>query len=366
MKILQCMSSVDPRRGGPSTAVRAMSASLVQQGHEVTILAHSDSSGESSDDFDRGYRLIRFPMTFKPWQYSWQYHRWLKKHAKDYDLIVITSLFLAHTFLASRIANRQGIPFVIRPHGILNQADLSRRKPLLKKLYLRCVDEFALRRAEFVFCTSVAEAEQASSPGRNVRVIPLGVDAPGEGYERKASSAERRRIVFVGRVTEKKGIDLLIAAYEKVWRKEPGASLLIAGPDDENLLTGYLSRVSEPGLKIDVVDFVSPAERSAIFGEAGVFVLPSADENFGIAVAEAMAASLPVIVTEGVSHANLVRKYGAGLVTDRNPDDIAEAINFIINLSTEKYHGMSAAARALAEGEFSWDKTAKALVESRG
>jgi glycosyltransferase involved in cell wall biosynthesis len=364
LKILICMASIDPRRGGPSSAVRELAAALSAAGNSVTVIAHNDESANETSDVIDGYSVLRFALAFAPWQYSRTYRRWLKANVRSFDAVVINSLFLAHTFFASRYSHRASVPYAIRPHGSLNTADLAKNK-FLKSLYLALVDRRTLNRAKFLFCTSATEADQAlGSTATQALVIPLGISASIAAITRFPNSVDRDLVLFLGRITPKKGVDIFIQAFAKAQQQLPSLRAKIVGPDDENLQDGFNRLASDLGMSdyVDFNGFAGPAERAALLERAGMFVLPSADENFGISVAEALGAGMPVVITPGVSHAGLVKTYRAGYVPNRNVDDVAEAMIKIRRLSDSEYIRMSAQARQLVEDNYSWPASASKLV----
>lgn len=364
MRILQCMASIDPRKGGPSSASRALSAALAAQGHTVTLVAHNDGRGVGRVERLDGYEVRTFPLTFRRWQFSFRYLAWVRQNLRSYDAVLITSLFLGHSFFVPRIARKSGVPFAIRPHGSLNEADLARRGGL-KRLYIRLIELQSLKDARFVFCTSEAEARQARAFARlRCVVIPLGVSLPSldSGHQKRT----RDQVLFLGRLTRKKGVDILIAAVAHIRSLGVSVHLEIAGPDDEGLAALYRQEATRLGIakSVQFTGFANPSRRAAALARSGVFVLPSADENFGIAVAEALAAGLPVVVTPGVSHAAMVQASRVGVVCERTPLEVAAAILTVMRLPEIEYDAMCVRAADVARTSFDWDRTALSLVSA--
>jgi glycosyltransferase involved in cell wall biosynthesis len=361
MKFLLCMASIDPRKGGPSTAIREIANALESLGHNVTILAHDD--GEATAGIDGN--VIRFPLSSAVWQYSGDYRRWYKEHVSEYDFVLITSIFLAHTYFCSREAKRAGVPYAIRPHGSLNREDIKIGR--WKKLaYLRLLERKSLDNADFVFCTSHAEATQAKQIADvNAKVIPLGVNVNDHAVDRSDAKIDRTCHVFIGRYTRKKGIDVLIRAVALSRAQGVPITAVIAGPDDDGLREDYESLAKQAGVADSILfeGFAGLERKKALFESACSFVLPSLDENFGIGVAEAMATCLPVIITPGVSHAELVSEYKAGLVTSRTPESVCAAIQELSKLNEHDYREMSLSAARLVREQYSWTKTARLFTD---
>lgn len=357
------MASAHPRRGGPSTAVRAMAEALADSGHSVTITSHDDSLTQHGDvRWVNGVEYRRFKLNLPKLQYSSSYGNWLRKNVAAFDMAVVHSLFLPHTTQAGRALRKARIPFAIRPHGSLNDSDM-RRKHLLKALYLRTAGRATLANAKFIFCTSQQEAEMAARWGRTV-VIPLGAvapEAPARGRELRRYSA-----VFIGRMTEKKGIEIFLDAISLLTARFPQRRYLIAGPDDEARLersAELVSKLKADGV-LEVRGYIDSNERDAILRDSEVFVLPSRDENFGIAVAEALAAAIPVVITPGVSHSKVIEGIGGGLVVSRTAADVAAGIEQVWRLDKHDYNRMAATASQLAQERYSWTTSSQLLVDA--
>jgi glycosyltransferase involved in cell wall biosynthesis len=365
MKILICMASVDPRRGGPSTAVRSLAAKLTEQGHSVTIVAHNDNVSSFVAEENTTYDILRFPLTSHIWQFSAEYFRWIRRNIQRFDAVLIHSLFLSHSFYVSAIARKNHIPYAIRPHGSLNVEDMARNR-LQKLLYMSVIEKRNLKGASFIFCTSQREADEAVRFGNfRTEVIPLGVDA-NVISDRDPAFVDRNLVAFIGRLTGKKGIDIIIESIPLILAENPAAEFVIAGPDDEDLQAGFEALATKLGVSAALTfpGHLDATARNELLSKAGAFVLPSIDENFGIGVAEAMTAGVPVVITRGVSHASYVTEYGAGLISTRTPESFASKVSAILNLHETDFQSMSSNAQRLVRDKYSWSRSADQLVKS--
>jgi glycosyltransferase involved in cell wall biosynthesis len=193
-------------------------------------------------------------------------------------------------------------------------------------------------------------------------VIPIGIPAddlrqpvPAEFSLGAGIGIGTQVITFLGRISAKKGVPLLIEAFRRIAPAFPQAQLVIAGPDDEDLGRDLRSSIATAGL-VDRVTFlgvVTGIEKRALLQRSDVFVLASAAESFGIAVVEAMAVGCPVVVSPEVAIEDVVRRTGAGLVVDRDPSAIANAIAAILS-DSGRAEAMGRAGRRTVDQQFSW------------
>ncbi|MGE3906600.1 MAG: glycosyltransferase, partial [Reyranellaceae bacterium] len=191
-------------------------------------------------------------------------------------------------------------------------------------------------------------------------VVPLGVDAPA----RLADAVRQpRRILFLSRLHPKKGLDLLVPAFAAVRKRYGDARLVIAGPDDgARAATDDL--VARHGLG-DCVEFpgmLTGIAKDRAFAEAGLFVLPSYSENFGIAVAEAMAAGLPVVVSDQVNIHDAIAGTEAGLVVPCQTERLAQAMSALL-ADPDKGIEMGRNGTELVRTRYGWPAIGKQLVD---
>ncbi len=371
LRVLHVIPSIAARYGGPSTATIGMCRALKAAGH-LPLVATTDADGDGRLPVERGRVLIHedVPMIFFARHYgeSFKWSRplssWLMRHVADFAIVHVHAVF-SHASLAAGAACRaRGIPYIVRPLGTLDPWSLdhhSRRKRLLMWLGARRM----LTAATSVHYTTREERDLAE--GRlpwlpRGSVAPLGVD--DRFFASPDSCGRAPAVLTMARLDPKKGIDLLIAAFHAVAGQGPLAHwrLVVAG-DGAPSYVASLRRLAASGAACGRIEFpgwVDGDRRMAVLRSARVFALPSQQENFGIALAEAMASGLPAVVTPGVNLANDLTAEGAGWLSDRRPDAIADTLRLAL-ASDEDIARRRAAARQFAE-RFRWTRVAEALA----
>jgi glycosyltransferase involved in cell wall biosynthesis len=279
---------------------------------------------------------------------------------KDFDLVHLHSVFLWPTSAAARAAERAGVPYLLAPRGMLVPDLLRRRGRLRKALWIHLVERRTIAGAAGLHVTADLEAEEASRFGLPVPeafVVPNGVNPEPYREGARLSPAVQEVLdrgpflLFLGRVSWKKGLDRLIPALSHV----PGVTLAIAGNDEE----GYQSKLERLFGLSDRVVFLGAVDgddKAALLHRAAALVLPSYSENFGNAVLEAMAAGRPVVVTPEVGLAPVVREAGAGIVVEGDPDRLGPALRDLLADPDLDEMGRRGAEEAVRR--FGWDAIA--------
>lgn len=339
MRILHVVPTYVPawRYGGPIVSVHALCKALVRLGHEVEVYTTTvDGPGDldvpiaTPVDVD-GVGVTYFRCNGPRRLYSASaLRRRLAGEARRFDVLHAHACFLLPPTWAARAAEARGVPYVFSPRGMLVPELIERRSAWIKRAWIRFFDRRTVLRAAAIHVTSVLEAQdlqQVIPQASRFAFVANGVDAPAV---RAAERSEGRppHVLFLGRVNWKKNIDRLIRAMADV----PGARLRIVGNDEEGLRPRLEAEARAAGLS-DRIDWLGPlygAAKMREWEEADVFVLPSLSENFGNTVLEAMAAGVPVICTEGVGAASLVREWGAGVVVPGDSFSLASAINGVL------------------------------------
>jgi glycosyltransferase involved in cell wall biosynthesis len=241
----------------------------------------------------------------------------------------VHAVFSHAVLAAGRACRKHDVPYVVRPLGTLDPWSVGRhayRKRLLLALGLHQV----LCEASLIHYTTNEERQLAESQFPNLphgEVVPLGID---DGWFQLEEAPRERTFVCFSRLESKKGVDVAIDAFHRIaadpdlqsWR------LVIAGDGDPDYVS-TLRRAAAQGAgsaRVDFTGWLDGAARASLLQRGGVFVLPSHQENFGIALVEAMAAGMPAIVAPGVNLASELRRHDAGWVVERSAEAVASAM----------------------------------------
>jgi glycosyltransferase involved in cell wall biosynthesis len=383
MRVLHVIPSLSVKEGGPSLALPVMARALRQQGVEVTIATTDDDGrgkrrtvalGRYTID-DQQIHYIYFRKNTDFYKISFQLWRWLVKHVAEFHVVHIHALFSCSSIVAALVARRERVPYVIRPLGVLNKWGMTNRRRILKKLSLRWIELPILRSAAAIHYTSRAEQLEASLVHPAVAslpftVIPLAIEAVNQSADSAAFFAKlpeasgRPIVLFLSRLDPKKGLELLLEAFARVRSKVDKALLVIAGEGTAGYTTSLRARADALNLSRDIVwaGFLIGDEKTAAFAAASIFVLPSFSENFGIAVLEALAAGVPVILSDQVALSDEIRDADAGLVAPCKAEPVAEKIVTLL-LDPELRRRFGANSRRLAQERFSMDAVGRALKD---
>lgn len=350
MKVLHVIPSVGPLRGGPSVMMRTMARALVQAGVDVHVATTDDNGqgrlgvsyqGPVGED-GVSYWYFRRQSSF--YTFSWPLTQWLARHVRDYDLVHIHALYSYAALPAAYYASRSGIPYVVRPLGVLNRWGMENRHPWLKKFSFKVIESRILAGAAAIHYTSEQERLEAAELGVKQRsvVIPNAAEvpfhstslAPGRFRARYPHLADRTILLFLSRLDPKKGLDLLLPAFAQVRAQYPQVTLVLAGGGDSAFVTRLRQEAVRLAIDLDIIwaGFLDREDKEAALADADLFVLPSYSENFGIAVVEAMATGLPVVVSDQVGIHREIAEAQVGLVI---PCDIEALTRALIQLVSD-------------------------------
>ena len=394
LKILQIVPSISLVYGGPSQMVKGLSSALASQGVEVTVLT-TDSNGDVGQPpldvplnqpvEQDGYQVRYFRCSpFRRYKFSIDLLRWLSQHAKEFDLAHIHALFSPVSTAAATVARNKKLPYILRPLGTLDPADL-RKKWRFKQIYAALLEGPNLAGAAGIHFTSKQEAKISERFGTNTPdlVIPLGVQPPqpprvrGEkegGMTAKGMARmkwgipdDQPLVLFMSRIDPKKGLNLLIPALERLLGSGLNFHFVLAGaspqsPDYEKQIIEQV-KASPLSSRTTITGFVTGELKAALLQDADLFVLPSYYENFGIAVAEAMVAGTPVVISDQVHIWEEVKDAEAGWVSPCEVDALTECLREALESPGERQRrGVNAQDYALKN--YSWDAIALAMIQA--
>jgi glycosyltransferase involved in cell wall biosynthesis len=318
--ILHVIRSANPASGGPIEAVIRLGIEHRRSGRQVEIVTLDAPDAPWLADMPFPVHALG-PVSTK-YGYSRRLAPWLRRHAPTFDVVIVNGLWQYTSFAVWRAVRSTSTPYVVFPHGMLDPW-FKRRYPLkhLKKwLYWPWAEYRVLRDASAVLFTSDEERRLASESfwlyQSREKVITYGTGAPPAQtprqrellFEAFPSLAGKRLMLFLGRIHEKKGCDLLIRAFAAATRGAAASSapwqLVLGGPVVTDRYRRFLERlIAELGIedRVTWAGMLTGDLKWAAFRAADVFVLPSHQENFGVAVAEALACGVPVLISDKVN-----------------------------------------------------------------
>jgi glycosyltransferase involved in cell wall biosynthesis len=313
--------------------------------------------------------LPRFSPPLKDFIFSADLAHWLWKNSHNYDIIHSHYLFSFAPTCTAAIARSQKIPYIATPYGMLTPWALGHQR--LKKQIYSIIERHNLNQAVAIHCSTPEEAQdvknfQIATPSF---VVPYGVHLPTpqpqakQQIHQKYGIAQTTPIVlFLSRLHPKKRPDLLIESLQKVAVAHHDFHLIIAGsgePEYENYLSNLVASLGLQS-QTSIVGFVTGKAKDLLLQGSDIFVLPSFSENFGIAVAEAMAAGCSVIITPDVQIAPEIAASKAGLVVAGEVDTVADAIAHLLT-SPALRHQLGANGKRLVSSRYSWQAIAHNL-----
>ncbi len=354
---------------GPAQALRELVLHLEQLGVDVSVAYLSNRlENQEPPDLVHGRVYPCRAVGLIHWGYSPDLKRLLEEQIQTFDIVHIHSLWLYPGWIASRLARRFGIPYLIRPAGSLEPVALQ-HKSLPKRLYYQLIEKKIINSAARIHAVSDQEAHniepfQFTPPSV---VVPNGI-LP-DRFDQPPSRTEARSLLglpkdvplllYLGRLHPIKGMEFLAELVQKLTPLHPDLHLAIAGPDQHDYAQRLKAHYQSAGIapQITYLGEVRAEKKLAAYGAADLFVLPSKSENFGLVVAEALATGTPAIVSEHTPWQSLnTHQAGAWL-----PLDSARWVDAISPLLTSTTALAAAGARGkkLATEEFAWQSIAQ-------
>ena len=381
LKILHSIRSVNPHGGGPVEAIKQQALVNQKAGHQIEVVCLD----APDDPWVKAFPLRCHAMgpSKGSYGYSSNFVPWLRSVRGDYDVVVVDGLWQYHAFGVWRALRGTDTPYHVFTHGMLDPW-FKRTYPLKhfkKWLYWPWGDYRVLRDARSVLFTCEEERRLARKSfwlyRCNERVVSFGTGAPpGDPAAQRALFEEKfpevrgkHCLLFLGRVHVKKGNDLLFHALADVLKTNSAAELdrwhlVIAGPDDHAYGHEMKALAAQLGLenRVTWTGMLSGDLKWGAFRCAEAFVLPSHQENFGIAVAEALGCGVPVLISDKVNIWREIEQDGAGLVEN---DDVAGTRRLLtrwLGTTPAEREKMRAAALACFASRFHIEQSAKSLI----
>ena len=328
MKLLHLLSTLDPRAGGPTEGVRQSGLDMTALGHHVEVASIDDPAAAWLGEFPLPVHALGPGKGF--YGYTPKLVPWLAAHAQSYDAVIVNGLWQYHSYATWQALRRLDVPYYVFPHGMLDPwfKHTYPLKHLKKCLYWPWAEYRVLRDATRVVFTTQEECRLARQSFRLYRVheevVAFGTSRPPANamalresfYHAYPALRGKRLLLFLGRLHPKKGCDLLLKAFAAVSERDASTHVLMAGPDSSGWVPALKTLAHELGIAEHVTwtGMLQGDAKWGAFHASDAFVLPSHQENFGIAVAEALACGLPALISDKVNIWREVAADGAGFV----------------------------------------------------
>jgi glycosyltransferase involved in cell wall biosynthesis len=376
MKVLHILPSVDPKGGGPMEGVKQYGSKCIEFGHIVEVVT-LDSPTES---FIVEYPLKVYALgpSLTSYMYTAKLAQWLKKHAHDYDAIIINGLWQYHGFGSWLVLSRMNVPYYVFTHGMLDPwfKYTYPLKHLKKWLYWPWAEYRLLRDAQAVLFTCEEERILARESFwlYKVReaVINYGTGVPPSNadvlksvfFKAHPHLNAKRLFLFLSRIHEKKGCDLLIAAFAKVATQDESLHLVMAGPCHSDLIDKLKTQATQLGIdhRITWTGMLKGDMKWGAFYASETFILSSHQENFGIAVAEALGCGLPVLISDKVNIWREIEADGAGIVNTDTLEGTTKTLKQWLALDEQNRLKMALQAKTTFEKRFTVEAMTKSLL----
>jgi glycosyltransferase involved in cell wall biosynthesis len=346
MKVLHCIHSVNPAGGGPIEFIRQVVQLHLRKGTDIEIVCLDSPDDPWVKDFP--CKVHALGPGFLSYGFSWRWVNWIRDNRKKYSIVVVNGIWQYSSFGTWLALKDTDTPYVVFTHGMLDPWFKQRYplKHLKKSLYWPFAEYWVLKDAKVVLFTSEEERLLSfqSFPiyECNQMVIGYGAaspPAPVEAMKKEFAGlfpdlANKRVFLFLGRVHEKKGIDLLLQAFAKVLT-DPDFHLMVAGPAMEHYLSRLKDLASTLGIgnRVTWTGMIDGNTKWASLCNAEALVLPSHQENFGVVVAEALACNVPVLISNKVNIWREILSSEAGFVANDTLEGTEEMLKKWLDLT---------------------------------
>ena len=373
MKVLQVVPSLAPEWGGPVKVVNELAGSLEAIGVSSEIISTQGRRVGNPETVTSDIPIHLFETG--PLARLWTAHtpglkKTLARKIPDFDLVHIQELWHYPGYIASKIARSRNVPYIVTIHGELNEWNLQQKR-LKKQIYMTAIQRGILQKSAALHAITQAESNrirqlEIETP---VAMIPNGIHTEefenlpdrSQFVSRYPELENRLIVLFLGRIQQKKGLDILAQAFGNLVRTRHDVRLVVAGPDEDNTLTeiktilksqGALEKAVFPGM-------LTGEQKLEALGAADIFALTSYSEGFSVALLEALSAGLPLVITDECNFPE-VGDSRAGFVVRPNDSETASALMSLLD-SADLRREMSENARRLVRSNYTWERIAEKM-----
>lgn len=377
MKVLHVISGLAKTAGGTTEAVSKICHAQLEAGLDVTLVAfdYGERPSVLQDAISAGVKYVPMKRLLgSPILPSLDMMRRLPPLVAASDIVHVHGQWHFPNWYAPYCARKFSRPYVMMPHGSLNPNAL-KVSELQKKIYGAILGKSTLKKANSVFVTAECERDGVEAYGIRGKsvVIPLGIsrdefphvtEAEKKAVRSKLGIQGKKIALYLSRISQFKGVDLLAEVWYQMKKYHAEWQLVLAGPDDHHGYLDEAKRYYASLLDDESYQFVGPVfgvDRVALLQSAECFVLPTRNENFSFAIAEAMVSGLPVVTTKGAPWA-ILEEIDAGRWVDVSIGAIRQGLTEIMSLSDTARADMGLRGRKYVEDFLSWNAIVKRQI----
>jgi glycosyltransferase involved in cell wall biosynthesis len=397
MNLLHVISSMDPAFGGLSQAVRNLVGPLKKLGVDSEVVSLDDPSNAFIKE--DAFRIHAIGPWKGPWSYSANLSPWLKDNLDKFDAVIIHGLWLYHGYSTAKsirefrsiktdTRHRARPRLFVMPHGMLDpyfqRAEERKLKAFRNWIYWKVIESKVVNGSDGLLFTCEEERELARQPfrpykpkreinvGLGIQAPPLHVQGMDVSFQTKCPEVMGRTyILFLGRIHEKKGVDVLIKSFRtirSISASSQNVVLVIAGPGMDSSYGQSMKKLVEEDETLRATVFFpgmlrGDAKWGAFYG-CTAFILPSHQENFGISVVEALACEKPVLISNQVNIWREIEDGRGGIVASDTLEGTTALLSKWVALSQEQQKQMGQNAKSVFEKKFAIDLVAKKFSEA--
>ncbi len=347
MNILHVIPAIAPEYGGPSKVILQICQNLNENRIETKIASTNAGFPKNKYPLNKDFKYEEIDTIFfkkqfsEAFKYSKPLENWLNENVSEYDLVHIHAVFSHSSIAASKACIRLKVPYILRPLGSLDPWSLKQKK-ILKEFLFKLYVTKMINNASMIHYTTEKERELAENSinNKNGFVIPLSVDESFFNFKNGSDILRKYGIdddyiFFLSRIHHKKGLELLIEAFNKLADNErfKNLKLIIAGDGEKD----YVEKIKKiAGRNVVFTGWMKDIDKKNLISNTKLLVLPSYQENFGLCLIEAMAMEVPVLTTQNVNLWKEISSASAGWICDLTSDSIYNSFVSILENERER------------------------------
>jgi glycosyltransferase involved in cell wall biosynthesis len=378
LKILRIIDSMSPAIGGPSEGIRNIIPEMAKHGITNEVVCFDDPL----EPFivASTFKIHALGKGFSKWSYNKFFENWLEKNYANYNLIIIHGLWLYQTYAVYRLINKienknSSQKFFGMPHGMLDPyfqyAKTRKIKAFRNYIYWHLIESKYIKSLDGVLFTSDIELQNARKTFSNYQ--PKKEIMCSYGINDLSNTTIKNEtgnyLLFLGRIDSKKGIDLIIKAYEKLVNSSSIElpQLIITGSIHDKDYFNYCTEIATKNKKlkdkISFRNFVQGEEKIEIINNCKALILPSHQENFGISVAEALSFGKPVLISNKVNIHEIILRENCGFVEENSVEGCIKLITSFVSLTPPQMNEMNLNAKQAFKRNFSIENYCQNLIK---